>query len=314
MHGRRAQSMVLEAHREMHAVKKGILLVGGSGTRLYPVTTIANKHLFPIYDKPLIYYPLTTLMLAGIRDILVISGPAHLGAFQKFLGDGSRWGISISYAEQPAPKGIAEAIRIGARFIGGQPFALILGDNIFYGHPLSDALAQAAASTEKGAAVLTFQVADPRSYGVLEYGRDGQPARITEKPENPRSDHAVTGLYFYDSSAVDKAEHLRPSVRNEIEITDLNRIYLEANALTSIHLGRGFVWFDAGTTHTLLQASTFVEILQTRQRTGVAFPEEVAYRMSYIDLNGFKALIERMPDCAYRSYLTNLAEDFRESR
>ena len=296
-------------------MRKGILLAGGSGTRLFPITTSINKHLFPIYDKPLIYYPLTTLMLAGIDDILVISGPQHLRSLQEFLGDGQRWGIRLSYAEQAKPAGIAQALLIGSNFIGDEPVALILGDNIFYGHPLVDMLLDAGQRAANGSAVVfTYQVSDPRAYGVLECKPDGSPFAIFEKPTAPKSDRAVTGLYFYDQHAVEFARRLKPSARGELEITDLNRAYLEKQHLIPIHLGRGYVWFDAGTSQTLIQASLFVEILQTRQRTGIAFPEEVAFRMGFIDLAGFEKCLGAMPNCAYRSYLDRLVEDFREGR
>jgi glucose-1-phosphate thymidylyltransferase len=291
------------------------LLAGGSGTRLFPVTATINKHLFPIYDKPLIYYPLTTLMLAGVRDILVISGPGHLSALRSLLGDGQRWGIRLSYAEQPRPAGIAEALLIGADFIGDDAFALILGDNIFYGHPLGDTLQAAGQSAADGSAVVfTFQVADPRDYGVLEYGPDGTPNAIHEKPIAPKTDRAVTGLYFYNAEAVQVARSLKPSGRGELEITDLNHAALTRGKLKAIHLGRGFVWFDAGTNQTMLQASLFVEILQARQRTGIAFPEEVAYRMGFIDFGAFARCAAAMPACAYRSYLDRLIEELAETR
>ncbi len=296
-------------------IRKGILLAGGSGTRLFPVTSTVNKHLFPVYDKPLIYYPLTTLMLAGIREILVISGPRHVDALRAFLGDGRRWGIRFEYAEQPIPNGIAEALLIGADFIGNDPFALILGDNIFYGHPLSEMLEIAGRHAVAGSAsIFTFQVADPREYGVLECTPDGSPIAILEKPTAPRTDRAVTGLYFYDGQAVEQARRLKPSTRGELEITDLNRLYLQSGKLRAIHLGRGFVWFDAGTSLSLNQASLFVEIMQTRQRTGLAFPEEVAYRMNFIDLNQFTKCVAVMPQCAYRGYLDRLVEEFRDQR
>jgi glucose-1-phosphate thymidylyltransferase len=294
---------------------KGILLAGGSGSRLFPITAAMNKHLCPIFDKPLIYFPLTTLMLAGIDDILVISGPQHLPALRDFLGDGSRWGIRLSYAEQTAPTGIAEALLIGAKFIDGDPFALILGDNIFYGHPLIEMLELAGRTAAAGsAAVFTYQVADPREYGVLECAPDGSPIAIYEKPAAPKSDRAVTGLYFYGAEAVELARGLKPSPRGELEITDLNRLYLDRKKLVPIHFGRGFVWFDAGTSQSLLQASLFVEILQTRQRTGLAFPEEVAYRKGFIDLATFQKLIAAMPACIYRNYLERLAHDFQEEQ
>lgn len=294
------------------SLRKGILLAGGSGTRLFPVTATINKHLIPIYDKPLIYYPLTTLMLSGAQEILIVSGPRHLDLLREFLGDGRRWGIQLAYAEQPSPNGIAEALLIGADFVGSEPFALILGDNVFYGHPLTEMLEMAGRKAASGsAAVFTFQVADPREYGVLECAPDGSPIAIFEKPVTSITDRAVTGLYFYDQQAVELARTLKPSARGELEITDLNRLYLQDGRLIPFHLGRGFVWFDAGTSQTLIQASLFVEIMQTRQRTGIAFPEEVAYRMNFIDFAQFERCIAAMPRCTYRSYLDRLVEESR---
>ena len=293
-------------------LKKGILLAGGSGTRLYPLTRSVNKHLLPIFDKPLIYYPLTTLMLAGASDILVISGPKDVPQLQATLGDGSQWGLHLSYATQDAPNGIAEGILIAADFIAGQPIALILGDNIFYGRTFSSLLLEAAQLANDRAAVFTYNVADPSAYGVIDLDAQGRPVALTEKPEKPLSNRAVTGLYFYDERAVAFARSLSPSKRNELEITDLNRRYLQEGHLHAIQLGRGFVWFDAGTTHNLLLASQFVEILQTRQRTGIAFPEEVAYRTGLIDSNAIDALVLSMPKCAYSEYLQTLRLEILE--
>lgn len=305
--------MTSEAGTQQPAkLKKGILLAGGSGTRLYPLTRSVNKHLLSIYDKPLIYYPLTTLMLAGVSEILVISGPKDLPFLQAALGNGSQWGISLRYASQNAPNGIAEGILIAADFIAGDPFALILGDNIFYGRTFSSLLLDAAHLATNRAVVFTYNVADPTAYANIEIDAQGRPVALTEKPENPISDRAVAGLYFYDSRAVEFARSLRPSARNELEITDLNRLYLKEGHLHVIHLGRGFVWFDAGTTHNLLAASQLVEILQTRQRTGVAFPEEVAYRTRLIDFDAFVSLVKTMPSCTYRDYLDRLRLEIQE--
>jgi len=289
--------------RQPAKLKKGILLAGGSGTRLYPLTRTVNKHLLPIYDKPLIYYPLTTLMLAGVVEILIISSPNNLPPLRAALGDGTQWGLSISYASQAAPNGIAEGILIASDFIAGEPFALILGDNIFYGHAFSSLLLEAVQFSSNAAAVFTYDVADPSAYGIIEIDAEGRAIALTEKPERPNSNRAVTGLYFYDSHAVEFARSLRPSNRDELEITDLNRIYLRERRLHVLQLGRGFVWFDAGTTRNLLLASQFVEILQTRQRTGIAFPEEVAFRTKLIGFDAFSSLVSKMPKCAYRDHL-----------
>lgn len=301
--------MTQSAPRQSGRLRKGILLAGGSGTRLHPLTLSVNKHLLPIYDKPLIYYPLTTLMLAGVSEILIISAPKDIPALKALLGDGSKWGLSLSYAGQAAPNGIAEGILIGAEFIDGEPFALILGDNIFYGRTFSSKLLEAAQMAADRAVVFSYSVADPSDYGVIEVGADGRPTALTEKPSRPLSNRAVTGLYFYDARAVEFARSLRPSPRNELEITDLNRIYLQEQRLHATHLGRGFVWFDAGTTHNLLLASQFVEILQSRQQTGIAFPEEVAYRTELIDFDTFAALVKCMPRCAYSDYLDRLRRE-----
>lgn len=283
--------------------RKGIILAGGTGSRLHPMTVSANKHLLPVFDKPMIFYPLTTLMLAGARELLVITNPEHLAAFTALLGDGSDWGISIKYAAQEQAGGIAEALLIGEDFIAEEPFGLILGDNIFFGHGLPELLSRASEAGRAGGAILTYRVADPRRYGVLITDREDHPQDIIEKPEDPRSNRAVTGLYFYAPDAVDVARRLAPSARGELEITDVNRALLSAGRLSAFEIGRGHAWFDAGTAEALAQASAYVEILQRRQSTGVAFPEEVAYRQRLIDLDRLKALTERMPDSRYRSYL-----------
>ncbi len=304
--------MTQPAPQQSGKLRKGIVLAGGSGTRLHPLTLSVNKHLLPIYDKPLIYYPLTTLMLAGVSEILIISSPKDLPLLKAALGDGSKWGLSISYEGQSAPNGIAEGVLIGSDFINGDPFALILGDNIFYGRTFSSILLEAAQMATDRAVVFSYSVADPTAYGVIELDANGRPAALTEKPPRPLSNRAVTGLYFYDGRAVEFARSLRPSKRNELEITDLNRMYLEERQLHAIHLGRGLVWFDAGTTHNLLLASQFVEILQSRQQSGIAFPEEVAYRMQFIDFDRFTALIKDMPNCAYSDYLDRLRREILE--
>jgi glucose-1-phosphate thymidylyltransferase len=261
---------------------KGILLAGGSGTRLHPMTLVASKQLLPIYDKPMIYYPLSTLMLAGIRDLLVISTTEDLPQFRRLLGDGSRFGLRVSYAEQPRPEGIAQAFLIGRDWIAGEPCALALGDNLIHGDHLS-ALLQGAAERERGATVFAYQVRDPERYGVVAFDADGRAAEIVEKPAAPRSNWAVTGLYFYDSRVSDLAREIRPSARGELEITDLNRLYLDDGTLHVERLSRGCAWLDAGTPDSLLQSATFVQTVQSRTGMLVGCPEEVAFRMGYID-------------------------------
>lgn len=302
-----------ETADRFHPVRKSIIMAGGHGTRLYPLTRVLNKHLLPVYDKPLIYYPLTTVMLSGVSEILVISATGHLPDIRGLLGDGSQWGISVTYAEQKHPGGIAEALLIGETFIDGDPFALILGDNFFYGYALTRHLADGARAAAEGrAAVFTFRVTDPRAYGVLELDAQDRPVAIIEKPASPRSNRAVTGLYFYPAGAAERAGDLRPSGRGELEITDLNRAYLDEGRLHPIHLERGLVWFDAGTTLALQQVSAFVEIVQTRQNTGIAFPEEVAFHMGSIGLDSLERLVSDMPRCAYRQYLDNFLTDLRQ--
>jgi glucose-1-phosphate thymidylyltransferase len=288
---------------------KGILLAGGSGTRLHPMTLAASKQLLPVYDKPMVYYPLGTLMLAGIKDILLISTPADLPQFKRLLGDGTQFGLRVSYAEQPSPDGIAQAFHIGADWIGGEACALALGDNIIYGHGLVESLKAAASNAQNGlASVFGYRVADPERYGVAEFDANGRVLSIEEKPAKPKSDWAVIGLYFYDKRVTQMARDLKPSARGELEITDLNKVYLADGSLRAEQLGRGCAWLDAGTPASLLQAALFVQTVQERQGLQVGCPEEIAFRMGFIDAAALRAQADRLGKTAYGTYLRDLAE------
>jgi glucose-1-phosphate thymidylyltransferase len=291
---------------------KGILLAGGHGTRLYPLTTSLSKQILPVYDKPMIYYPLSMLMLAGIREILIVSTPMALPLYRELLQDGSQWGVRFAYVEQSQPRGIADAFVVGSEFVGDSTVCLALGDNIFYGHGLPDKL-QAAAALNSGALVFAYPVSDPRRYGVVEFDAAGKALSIEEKPQRPRSNYAVPGVYFYDNRVIEIARHLKPSARGEIEITDINNFYLELGELQVETLGRGFAWLDAGTHESLLQAANFVFALQERQGMMISCPEEIAFRLGFISRDQFRALAESLQTNHYGLYLMQLLrEEFSE--
>src|SRR5271157_822034 len=307
VHGSRRSTPIAEARTSMPALLKGIILAGGSGTRLYPATQSVSKQLLPVYDKPMIYYPLSVLMLAGIRDVLIISTPQDTPRFEQLLGDGGRWGMHFHYAVQPKPEGIAQAFLVGADFIAGQRCALVLGDNIFYGHNLSHMM-QAAAQREDGATVFAYPVHDPERYGVVEMDAHGRALSLEEKPKHPKSRFAVTGLYFYDDRVVEWTRSLKPSARNELEITDLNRLYLQLGDLHAELMGRGMAWLDTGTHDSLLEAAAFIQTIEKRQGLKIACPEEIAFRAGYIDAAQLERLAAVLDNSGYGKYLRGVLE------